>query len=177
MRISQAIYRGRQFWLAWRTPSLTDEELAPARSILTAKQLQLFARLQPSEQIHALRVLQTVQQYGETDQDLQTAALLHDIGKVRAPLNLRERVIIVFGKAFFGDRVKIWGHGQPQGWVRPFVVVEQHPAWGGELASEVGTSPLAVSLIRKHQSIGEISSTFTQENHLLSILQKADQIN
>ena len=48
--------------------------------------MQLFTCLQPSEQIHALRVLHTIQQQGESDPNLHTAALLHDIGKVRAPL-------------------------------------------------------------------------------------------
>ena len=86
MRISQAIYRARQFLLAWRAPSLNDHDLDPARQVLTAEQMQLFSRLQPSEQVHALRVLQTVQQHGKRDPDLQTAALLHDIGKARAPL-------------------------------------------------------------------------------------------
>jgi len=75
MKISQAIYRARQFWMAWLAQSLTEEELAPAYWGLTAEQMQLFTRMQPSEQIHALRVLHAVQQQGETDPDLQTAAL------------------------------------------------------------------------------------------------------
>ena len=177
MRSSQVIYRTRQFWLAWRAQSLTEEELTPARAVLTTEQMQLFTCLQPSEQIHALRVLQTVQQQGESDPDLQTAALLHDIGKARAPLKLWERVLIVLGKAFFPEHVKIWGTGQPKGWARPFVVAEQHPTWGGEMASEVGTSPLAVSLIRRHQSSDEFQPISQYEDHLLGILQKADHQN
>lgn len=177
MIITQAIYRARQFWLAWRAQSLTPEELALACSVLTTEQMQLFTRLQPSEQIHALRVLQTVQQHGETDPDLQTAALLHDIGKARAPLKLWERVVIVLGKKFFPERAQTWGQGQPQGLLRPFVIAEQHPAWGGEMASEVGTSPLAISLIRRHQSPKDFPPTSKYEDHLLHILQKADHQN
>ena len=177
MIISQAIYRTRQFWLAWRAQSLTEEELAPARSVLTVEQMQLFTRLQPSEQIHALRVLQTVQQQGETDPDLQTAALLHDIGKTRAPLKLWERVVIVLGKRFFPERAKSWGRGQPQGMRRPFVIAEQHPAWGGEMASEVGASPLTVSLICRHQTPVGFPPITEHEDHLLKILQAADHQN
>ncbi len=177
MRNSQAIYRAGQFWLAWRAQSLTEEKLAPARAVLTTEQMQLFTRLQPSEQIHALRVLQTVQQQGESDPDLQTAALLHDVGKARAPLNLWGRVVIVLGKAFFRERTKTWGRGQPQGWMRPFVVAEQHPAWGGEMASQAGASPVAVSLIRRHQSSNEFPPISQQEDHLLKILQNADHQN
>ena len=177
MKITQAIYRARQFWLAWRARSLTEEELAPARSVLTANQMQLFTRLQPSEQIHALRVLQTVQGAGESDPDLLTAALLHDIGKARAPLRLWERVLIVLGKALFPGRAKTWGTGALDGWTRPFVIAEQHPAWGGDMAAEVGASPLAVSLIRRHQSASPSQAASPHENHLLKILQDADHQN
>ena len=177
MKISRAIYRARQFWMAWRAQSLTEEELAPAYSVLTAEQMQLFTRMQPSEQIHALHVLQTVQQQGETDPDLQTAALLHDIGKARAPLRLWERVLIVLGRKLFPERAKTWGYSQLQGWMRAFVIAEQHPAWGGQMASEVGCSSLAVSLIRRHQSPGESEPVSPREDHLLKILQNADHQN
>ena len=177
MRISQAIYRTRQFWLAWRAPSLKDHDLASARKVLTAEQMQLFSRLQPSEQVHALRVLQTVQQHGESDLDLYTAALLHDIGKVRAPLRLWERVMIVLGRGFFPKHASSWGYGQCQGWRRPFVVAEQHPVWGSQMAAEVGTTPLAVSLIRRHQSPIQSEPVSSRADRLLEILQDADHQN
>ena len=177
MIFSQVTYRIRQFWLAWHTQPLTEEELAPARSVLTAKQMDLFSRLQPSEQIHAIRVLQTVQRQGENDPDLQTAALLHDIGKARAPLKIWERVVIVLGKAFFPNHVKSWGLGTPSGWRRPFVISEQHPAWGGEMAFEADTSPFAISLIQEHQSIEKKPFKTSYQNHLLRILQHADHQN
>lgn len=177
MKFDEAMYRARQFWLAWRAQSPTEDELVPARSILTAEQMQLFSRMQSSEQIHALRVLQTVQQQGETDPDLQTAALLHDIGKVRAPLRIWERILIVISKEFFPERAKMWGAGQPQGWKRPFVIAEQHPAWGSEMASDVSTSRLAVSLIRRHQSPDETEPICPREDRLLKILQNADHQN
>ena len=177
MSISQAWYRTRQFWLAWRTEPPSEEELAAARSVLTTEQMTLFLLLQPSEQIHALRVLQTIQLQGESDHDLQTAALLHDIGKARAPLKLWERVVIVFGKHFFPQHVQAWGSGEPRGWKRPFVIAEQHPAWGGEMAAEVGLSPRAVSLIQRHQTHEALDPISQQEDRLLSLLQAADQQN
>ena len=177
MRITQAIYRARQFWLAWRTPSLKNHDLAPARKVLTAEQMQLFSRLQPSEQVHALRVLHTVQQHGESDPDLNTAALLHDIGKARAPLRLWERVLIVLGRGLFPKRARIWGVGQCRGWRRPFVVAEQHPIWGSQMAADVGATPLAASLILRHQSAEQSEPVSPREDHLLNILQVADHQN
>jgi putative nucleotidyltransferase with HDIG domain len=177
MMFSQVLYRARQFWLAWGAGPLNEDELAPARSNLTTEQMNLFRRLQPSEQIHALRVLNTIQAQGEKDPDLQVAALLHDIGKAHAPLKLWERVVIVLGKEFFPQRIKSWGEGQLRGWKRPFVVSEQHPSWGAEMASDVGTSPLAVSLIRRHQSLEPLSPETRQEDLLLGILQAADHQN
>jgi hypothetical protein len=177
MSPSQMLYRVRQFWLAWRAEPLSENDLAPARSILNAEQMKLFSRLQPSEQAHALNVLQTVQAQGETDPDLQVAALLHDIGKARAPLKIWERVVIVLGKEFIPGRVQIWGGGSPQGWKRPFVIAEQHPAWGAEMAIQAGTSPLAITLIELHQSSVSESPSSRKEDQLLRVLQAADHQN
>ena len=177
MMIRQAIYRAQQFWLAVRAQSLTEDELAPARSVLTAEQMQLFTHLQPSEQIHALRVLESIYQQGETDPELHTAALLHDIGKARAPLRIWERVLIVLCKRLCQERVKIWGGGQAKGWRRPFVISEQHPIWGCEMAAKAGASPLVVSLIRRHQSPVEPEHISPHEDRLLEILQDADHQN
>jgi hypothetical protein len=170
-------YRSRQFWEALRTSPLTARDLEPARSVLTDQQLALFTRLQTSEQIHGLRVLQTLQDQGETHPDLLTAALLHDVGKIYHPLHLLERVVIVLVKQTFPDRMKEWGGAQPKGWKRPFAVASQHPAWGADLAQAAGTSPLAVYLIREHQNERSSVATDVVENRLLSALQGADNRN
>jgi hypothetical protein len=177
MRFSSAAYRARQFLLALRAQPLTADELALARSILTPDQMNLFLQMQFSEQRHALNVLRTLQGWGESDPDLLTAALLHDVGKIRAPLRLWERVLIVLGQTFAPRRVSAWGDAPPRGWRRPFVVAERHPAWGGELASEAGTSPRAVSLILHHQSTEPAQMGDSTEARLLQILQEADHQN
>jgi hypothetical protein len=62
------------------------------------------------------------------------------------------------------------------GWRRAFIVAEQHPIWGADLAAECGTSQLAVSLIARHQEQipPEASS---MEDILLRKLQAVDDNN
>ena len=173
---TKMLYRSKQFFLALRSRPLTEDELAPARGVLTPQQMELFTRLQPGEQIHALRVLKTLQGQGETHPDLLTAALLHDVGKCRVPLHLWERVFIVIGKKLFPRRVQFWGQGSPRGWRRPFVVAAGHPSWGAELALGVGTSPLALQLIRQHQNDLPPAGN-PLERRLLDTLKQADNQN
>jgi hypothetical protein len=170
-------YRVSQFWAALRTTPLETSDLEPAKALLSNQELVLFKRMQPSEQAHALHTLQTLKDQGEIHPDLLTAALLHDVGKVRHPLHLWERVIIVLVKQFAPGRVNTWGRGSARGWRRPFVIARKHPQWGAELAGEADSSPLTIHLIREHQTkiFPEIPDDLT--NHLLRILQAADNQN
>jgi hypothetical protein len=170
-------YRVSQFWAALRTTPLETIALEPAKDVLSIQQLALFKRMQPSEQAHALQTLQALNELGETHPDLLTAALLHDVGKIKHPLRLWERVTIVLAKQLFPGRIDTWGRGNPRGWKRPFVIACQHPQWGGDLAHEAGTSLLAIHLIREHQNetLPEIPNDLT--NHLLRTLQAADNQN
>lgn len=170
-------YRGWQFWQVLWASAPTPEQLAPARAILTDSQMKLFRQLQVSEQNHSLRVLRAIQKQGENNPDLLVAALLHDVGKIRYPLRVWERVFIVLGKKLFPKRSTVWGQSKPQGWSRPFVVAAQHPLWGGELALEAGTAPQAVRLIRHHQDKTTNPTADQTEAYLLSVLQNADNLH
>jgi hypothetical protein len=184
MNTSRLLYRSRQFWQAITTRSSPDD-MDLVSSILSPSQVELFHLMQKSEQAHSLRVLKELRNRGDENIDLQTAALLHDVGKVQAPLRLWERVLIVIVKAFCPDCLKKWGSAPTGdsltglGWRRAFVVAEQHPVWGADLASQCGTSPMAVSLIARHQEqlppldINENS----EEDRLLRKLQAVDDIN
>lgn len=174
MKLRKIIYRIRQFWLAASAPTPTSKQLALAHSVLNPSQMALFTQMQASEQIHSLQILETLQEQGETHSDLMIAALLHDVGKIRYPLRIWERVFIVLGDKFIPRSTKTWGDSTPRGWRRPFVVAAQHPLWGADLATKAGATPLAASLIRRHQEIHPTEDTNSIEDRLLSALQRAD---
>jgi hypothetical protein len=81
--------------------------------------------------------------------------------------------MIVLAKVFLPRQVSRWGSAQPTGWKWPFVVAQQHPAWGAEMVAGAGASDLLVELIRRHQEdlpdhpVGEV-------DQLLVILKKYD---
>jgi hypothetical protein len=177
MSLVRIPYRVRQFLDTLRTTALSRQDLEQARAVLTDRQMALFTRLHVSEQAHSMRVMRTLLQQDELHPDLLVAALLHDVGKTCHPLYLWERVVIVIARVVFPVQVKVWGSGHPLGWRRPFVVAEQHPAWGAELVAETGASPLVVSLVRNHQVDLDLVSSDISNDRYLVLLQSADQQN
>ena len=148
-----------------------------AFGVLSGAEMALFESLQPSEQGHSLEVFKCLVESGENDHDLLVAALLHDVGKSRYPLRLWERVVIVLFKHFMPAKAKAWGNGAPLGWKRPFVVSEQHAAWGAEMIEQAGCSELSVNLVRRHQQalfpVGD-PQQLSYEDRLLFQLQRYD---
>ncbi len=164
---SRLAYRLRQFRLAvfgpW--PPIPDAALSPH---LSPELIILFRRMKPSEQTHSFAVLQRLLAAGHTDPDLRAAALLHDVGKVRSPLSVWDRTLIVVGKRLFPNTVVRWGNGEPRGLRRPFVTAARHADWGADLSAAAGASVRTVELVRVHQNFSH------PEDTLLTALQQAD---
>jgi hypothetical protein len=167
---SRLAYRSRQFWnaLPGTRKRVETEALLPH---LTPTQIVLFRRMQKSEQIHALQVLNRLKAAGKTDPDLLSAALLHDVGKVLFPITIFDRVVIVLGKSIFPRLAGRWSEGTPDRFRRPFVVAAHHPGWGADLAEQACASHRTVELIRHHQDIP------SKDDQLLTALQAADDEN
>jgi len=167
---SRLAYRTRQFWnaLPGTRKRVETEALLPH---LIPTQIVLFRRMQRSEQTHALQVLNRLKAAGQTDPDLLSAALLHDVGKVLFPISIFDRMVIVLGKSIFPRLAGRWSEVTPDRFYRPFVVAAHHPGWGADLAEQAYASPRTVELIRHHQDIP------SKDDQLLTALQAADDEN
>ena len=142
--------------------------------MLSPELMQLFLRQHPSEQAHSLKIFTNLSEQGEVSPDLLSAALIHDVGKSRYPLRIWERVLVVLIQALAPGKAEQWGRAEPHGWKRPFVVAQQHAAWGAEMAQACGASPITVELIRRHQE-APCSNSMRPENELLCRLQSLDK--
>ena len=178
MRIRYRLRQLRQALDARTTP----EDLQLVRGILSPQLADLFFRMQPGEQVHSLIVLRKLVEQGEHDPDLFVAALLHDVGKIQAPLHLWERGWVVLLKAAAPDLAEKWGSqplkkdGKAAWWKRSLQAALQHPAWGAELVRQAGASPQVQALIRCHQQQpGE--QLDGQVNRLLNKLQSVDDFS
>jgi hypothetical protein len=166
------VRQGLRALSAWARP--VDDDLAAA--FLSPTLLALFRQMRRSEQQHSLNVLRTLRRRGYDDPALMVAALLHDVGKCRAPYHLWDRVIVVLAKALAPDRVRQWGSGEPTGWRRPFAVSSQHPRWSAEMVAAAGADPLVIDLIAAHQRRLDHAPQ-TRLEQLLVVLQSADDAN
>jgi putative nucleotidyltransferase with HDIG domain len=164
--MKRARYRAGQFRdYVWpHAPGPRDR--ADIRRVLTPPLEALFLRQTAGEQAHALRVMRRAAASGVQVNRLPLlqAALLHDVGKTRAPLWLPERVVVVLAGRY-------WPRLAERSNWRPFVTARRHAEWGAELCAEAGAPPLTVELVRRHQTPA------APDDKLLAVLQMADDDN
>ena len=115
----------------------------------------LFARMSRADQRHSLRVYRGLRARGWTDQDMLTAALLHDVGKAIGRVPFWTRPVIVLGKRCAPRllaRLAVYpGAGEHlPGWRRALSYAWWHAEVGADLAAGAGLSERAVHYIRMH---------------------------
>jgi hypothetical protein len=171
-----AVYRIRQGLRAIFAFS-QSVETSLAAEYLAPELLALFRQMRRSEQLHSLNVLRDVLAQGTTPHDLAVAALLHDVGKSRYPMQVWQKTLVVLTRAFSPALFERWSKGDPSSlWHRPFVVYVQHPAWSAQLIASAGASTNAVWLVAHHQE----NADQWQRHPLASLLirlQAADDSN
>jgi hypothetical protein len=155
MSFSRIRYRVTQFFQTLRDtfrPLDASVDVPYVRNRLSPPLQALFRRLPRAEQHHGITVARALEDQGYDDPDLLTAALLHDVGKLKHPPRLWERVIVVLGEHYVPERAERWSKGKPRGLRRGFVVRRRHPAWGAALVEGAGGAARAVALIRNHHA-------------------------
>jgi hypothetical protein len=160
------------FVFAWSHP--TEDNLA--RAYLNPSEHELYMQMSPPARQHHLRVLKRLLAQGEKHPALLKAALLHDVGKIRYPFSLPEKVLVVLVKACLPRQFAAWSNGPTEGWRRPFVVSAKHPQWGAKMALEIGVDELTVELICRHQT-HLAGPPRTEADDLLQRLQAADDLS
>lgn len=138
--------RGRRFFgTLWARPSPAD--LAEAETVLGPTATRLFRAMSPADQWHALRVYHRIRGAGHDDPDLLQAALLHDVGKARAPLSVWHRVLVDLGSSYWPRALVVLEQRGPAGLRRSLAVALNHPALGAREAAALGLPPRVVALI------------------------------
>jgi len=158
------------------------DEMLVAAQVLPKAALVRFCALPLDAQRHSLNVLYTLHEAGWDGQDLATAALLHDVGKVAGDAAgialspwLRSGLVLLNVLAP-GKMAELAADDPATGWRYLLHVHREHPAIGAAWAGEDGCSALSCWLIAHHQDKHNSQPT-DQREKLLVLLQWADSQN
>ncbi len=165
MSLARIGYRARQFLGALGARSGgTDRQILASR--LSPEQQRLFRSMTVRDQRHCLDVYGALCRLGCRDDDLLSAALLHDVGK--GPIRLWHRVAYVLLKAASPRLVDWVARSDRRGWRGAMASLRDHAAEGAALAEEAGAPAAVVELIRRHEARDPTDGR-------LALLQAADE--
>lgn len=173
MAAGYRIKQGTRALFAFARP--LDREAA--QKLLPADLYALFRKMRRSEQMHSLAVLQALESEGDVPYALAVAALLHDVGKSRYPMNIIQRTLPVLVKAVSASALQSLSQRDPQNFItRGFAVYVHHPSWGAEMLRETDAPADGIWLVEHH---ADKPDDWREHNlyHLLKRLQVADDTN
>jgi len=164
-------YRVWQFWKVIIAGPISRAVDAEVQAVLSDEQMKLFLRQSPAGQQHGYRVMRKLLDIGRQNQELLTAALLHDVGMLHMKSKWWDRPVVVLARAIYPRGVEELGKRDGSGWRRPFVIKARHAEWGADYAAAAACTPLSVELIRRHQDpIYDKES----DSEMLTLLQWSD---
>jgi hypothetical protein len=124
-----------------------------AARALSPSQSAAFRSLSPFDRSHLCRVHARLRSRGETDADVLTAALLHDVGKVDGCRRVRliHRVVRVLLEPLAPRLLERLGRLPAPGWRAGFALAVHHATIGAGRANELGCSARTCWLIAHHE--------------------------
>jgi predicted HD phosphohydrolase len=145
---ARSLYRSRQFFRYLRA-SINDDEGDEVARLLSPRESALFFAMTARDQRHSLDVLHRLHGQGQTDSELLSAALLHDVGKGR--IRLWHRVAYVLIRAACPRLLRRSASGRSS-WRGALMAIANHAERGASLVQAAGSSDEVVRLIRYHES-------------------------
>lgn len=133
----------RALWGPRRPPDL--DEFA---GLLSAPQERLFHTMAVVDQRHCLAVARALVARGVEAPAVMQAALLHDLGKSTAQIQVWERVAHVLLRRLAPQLVSRVGSSRPGDFGHGLYVLAHHAQVGAALAEGAGASQAAVALLR-----------------------------
>lgn len=164
------IKRSRQFFRAVFSRMDSEDRVFIEQYLNPAAKI-LFYNMDNPVQKHCVNVARTVQNICR-GQDLDTtklitAALLHDIGKIRGSFSLVHRVLYVLSRRISPRLTEKLSHV-----IHAFHVHLNHERLGAELAKKSNLPQGIIFLIENHHNLA-----LAAESKELAILFKADEMN
>lgn len=174
------LQRVKQF-LSAITARISKDDAAFVRQELTAAEQVLFWRMNLPDQRHALNVAYTAskmtQSWPQADSKLLlTAALLHDVGKVKGDVSTWDKIIAVLAAGIAPNWAQRWGRlgrGSKLDNLRhAFYIYFNHAFRSAELLRTAGTDQRVIDIVSKHHKAPTNSDSLE-----LVLLRQADDLN
>ena len=129
--------------------------------MVNEREFQLFDRMLPFDRAHSLNVFRRVAEIAPANRALQTAALLHDVGK--GTPRLSHRVALVLAQSF-GFDLSRW-RGAPTRTFRGSIYnLANHAEVGARFLEAAGSDPEVVAIVR-----GGSSKTMAESELLMKV--------
>jgi hypothetical protein len=138
------------------SPRFANPDDAWAQSILPESEYSVFARMDPRDREHAVRVTRKLLTlHPNSSRVVQRAALLHDCGKLLRPYYLTERVW--YGLLYGFQNRWVTSHQRlelPKSAPSAAEVKAFHPQFGAQLILGAGGDPRVAEIVGKHHDPG-----------------------
>jgi hypothetical protein len=146
---ARSLYRSRQFFRSVGA-SIDEDERAQVARFLNDGQQRLFFSMTARDQRHSVDVLHALLDQGQTNADLLSAALLHDVGK--GHVRLWHRVAYVLIRAASPRLLRKLASGGSSSWRGALAAIVDHAERGASMVSATGVSDDVVLMVRRHES-------------------------